>query len=320
MRIGSTLFLGMLLAGFATAAVAQANLGEGAAGPEGVGGEGWLDTLLAERDVESKRITLSLEIDSAESLAPYISFGPFDAAPDQIKPSLAERKVSLEITATGERHEAAIGSRVWIESLRRQDGTQVDLSQFVLDAGWSLRTNSLEQYFLLSDSPQPAIARWKGEALGAMNLEVRVGERIGRAIIKWNGQEIPLDLFSRKSGKRALKLALSGYRFSARGHATPGSNTTLSFVGQPTGSCVIRKVRIDGPGVKTIWENGDAVPLGITVEGFDLTPRGLEFGSGVEGARIHIRFDELVPLDEALKDRVSPDQPDDSVGEDINSR
>lgn len=320
MRIGRTLFFGIMLVSLATVALAQADPVKGGAGPEGASGALWLATLLEERDVERKRITVSLVIDSAESLAPYISFGPFDVAPTQVNAVLAKREVSLEITATGQKHEAAIGSRVWIESLRLQNGTFVDLSEFELDEGWSLRTNSAEQFFLISDAPQPATARWVGKIEGAMNLEVRIGERIGRAIIKWNGQEIPVDLFSRKSGKRGLKLPLRGYRFSARGHATPGSDTTISFVGQPTGSCVIRQVRIDGPGVKIIWENGDSAPPGITAEGFGITPRGLAFESGVEGARIHIRFDQLLRLEDALEVRQAPDAPDADAAADINSR
>lgn len=317
MRFGQTLFTGVLLVGFVTAVAAQADPEQRELAPESAAGKGWLATLLEERDVAQKRITVSLEIDSAESLAPYISFGPFDVVPVEVKPILAVRKVSLEITATGEKHEAAIGSRVWIESLRRQDGTPVDLSEFEIDAAWSLRTNSLDQSFLISDSLQPGTARWEGETLGAMSLEVRIGERIGRAIIKWNGQEIPLDLFSRESGRRALKLPLRGYRFSARGHAMPGSDTIISFIGQPTGSCVIRQVRIDGPGVKVIWKSDEAAPPGISSAGFDLTPRGLEFASGVEGARIRIRFDQLAPLVGVFK---APDDPGVVVAEDTNSR
>ena len=109
--------------------------------------------------------------------------------------------VVLEIVATGEKNPVAKGSEVRVEGIKRTGGEPIPLSEIDLDEGWEIRNGLPVSYQL-----QPATLRWKGAVERRLKVSFISNPRSGIVLVRLNGEEKRIDLYSQNSSGKTLTL------------------------------------------------------------------------------------------------------------------
>ena len=104
--------------------------------------------------------------------------------------------VRLEVTATGDRAPASLGSAVSVAGLIR-DGEPVPLSAFELGDGWEQ-----SDLGVFSTGGEPLI--WEGEAARGVSLILSTGPDLGIAEVSWQEEKTRIDLYDSGPGESTL--------------------------------------------------------------------------------------------------------------------
>ncbi len=107
----------------------------------------------------------------------------------------------LEITATGQKNQAALGSELWVTGLFRANGTQVDSAEFTLNGDWEVRDG-----VPLSYRHQPAALVWQGQLDGDVQLHLLSHPWSGIVTVTWDGATQTIDLYSPTGTRKDIAL------------------------------------------------------------------------------------------------------------------
>jgi hypothetical protein len=107
----------------------------------------------------------------------------------------------LEITATGQKNQAAQGSELWVTGLFRADDTQVNSGEYIMNGEWEVRDGVPLSYL-----HQPATLIWQGELDGDLQLRFLSHPWSGVVTVTWDGAAQTIDLYSPTGTRKDMVL------------------------------------------------------------------------------------------------------------------
>jgi hypothetical protein len=140
--------------------------------------------------IRSNKTPVSLELQTSQDGEVQLRWGEI---PQQVITLVPEDKPTphrLEVVATGEKNERSHGSEVWILGLWDEGKMWIPPSALSLGEGWEMRDG-----VPLSFRDQPSTLTWQGVTNG-LRLQFLRHDRSGKALIRWDEEEITLDLYA----------------------------------------------------------------------------------------------------------------------------
>jgi hypothetical protein len=121
------------------------------------------------------------------------------AIPVRVPTSLSAHR--LEITATGQKNQAAQGSELWVIGFFRADGIQVNSTEYTMNGEWEVRDG-----MPLSYQHQPATLAWQGALDGDVQLRLLSHPWSGVVTVTWDGVAQTIDLYSPTGTRKDMVL------------------------------------------------------------------------------------------------------------------